>query len=114
MKKLDQLSQRILAIGASASMVLLAAALLFQTAPFAKAETFPNSLNASTIDGFHAEGIQSIGKYQMDYQLIFDPDDRDYAHFVLVYDTETGNSKMYYRKGSEYLASGGQLPSNPL
>ena len=114
MKNLDKFSQRILAIGASLTMVILAATLFLQSTPFAKANAFPAELNAETIDKMNADGIQAVGKYQMQYQMIYDPEDRDYAHFVLVYDSETGNSRMYYRDGSSYAPSSGQLPSSPL
>ena len=114
MKNLDKVSQRIMAVGLSLTMVILAATLFLQSTPFAKANTFPEDLNAETIDKLNAEGINAVGKYQMQYQMIFDPDERDYAHFVLVYDSETGNSRMYYRDGGSYKPSGGQLPAQPL
>lgn len=114
MKKLDTFSQRVLAVGASLSLVLLSASLFFQTAPFAKADSFPASMSSDAVDGFHSEGISGMGAYQMEYQMIYDPSKNDYAHFVLVYNTETGNSKMYYREGKTYLPSSGQMPDNPL
>lgn len=114
MKHLDPISKRILAIGASISMVLLALTLFLNTTPFAKAEAgFPDQLSAETMDSFQAAGVQSIGKYRMEYQLIYDPGNSDYAHFILVYDTETAASKMYYRDG-DYKLSSGQLPEKPI
>ncbi len=114
MKKLDTFSQRILAFGVSLTMVILAATLFFQTAPFAKADAFPSTLDATSVEKMNADAVQSVGKYQMSYQMIYDPSEQDYSHFVLVYDTETGNSRMYYRDGPEYIPSSGQLPSKPL
>jgi hypothetical protein len=56
----------------------------------------------------------STGKIMM-HQEAHERDGKSYKN-ILVWDTETGKSKMYYLSFSEgaYKASGAQLPSSPI
>lgn len=77
------------------------AALIYSSSP-AKA-VLPNNTYAT-------------GKYQMQYEAVMDEQNMNW--YVLVWDTETGNSKTYYgtsKTGRMAVAgSSFQLPSSPL
>lgn len=109
MKHLDRFSQRVLALAISLSLVLFAGTLFVRSMPTVQASPFPETLSADVVEQPLATTPPS-GSIQMQYQMIYDPDRNDYAHFVLVWDTDTGQSRMYYRDGTVYKASGGQLP----
>ncbi|NRB60223.1 MAG: hypothetical protein HRU50_09855 [Winogradskyella sp.] len=58
----------------------------------------------------------SDGKYQMDLQVVKDSEGK-FFWFVLVWDTQTGKSKLYSKnkdKGTIPAHSGWQLPASPL
>ncbi len=56
----------------------------------------------------------STGKIMMD-QMAYVRDGKTFYN-ILIWDTETGKSKMYYHSISEgtYKVSSGQLPSSPI
>jgi len=59
----------------------------------------------------------SNGRYQMNLQIIEDSEDKKVYWMVLVWDTQTGKSKLYSKdqnKGTIPAHSGWQLPENPL
>lgn len=63
---------------------------------------------------FIEQGTDKIGKYQMELGIANDPD--QVYHFVLVWDTETGQSKYYSysRTNQVWNAWNINLPEQPL
>jgi hypothetical protein len=60
--------------------------------------------------------MYATGKYQMSMTSVITSDDKS-AWYLIVWDTETGRSKMYYgsvREGTNLAISKFQLPSSPL
>ena len=92
--------QKCIGIALVSGTILFGSAALIATINPAKAD------NPSTIN--------STGKYMM-HQESSEKDGKSYYN-ILVWDTETGKSKMYYLNHSEgaYKTSGGQLPSSPV
>lgn len=99
------------------AVVLLGGSLFFfsvmnATANNSKEFDFPNELSKENL-----ASLQSGGRYQMQFQSLIDSGDVSYW-YILVWDTNSGRSKMYY--GSETLgkivAAGSvyNLPSSPL
>jgi hypothetical protein len=74
--------------------------------------TLISTINPAKADNPTTEN--NTGKIMMD-QEYSQRDGKSYYN-VLVWDTETGKSKMYYLSFSDgvYKTSGGQLPSSPL
>jgi hypothetical protein len=71
-----------------------------------------------SIDGAHAapgperflqQGTNKIGKYMMSLSVTSDG-----YRSVLVWDTESGKSKMYLGTGLKFKVEEGQLSGNPL
>jgi hypothetical protein len=78
---------------------------------------FGSATLISTINPAKADNpstVNSTGKIMMD-QIAFQRDGKTFYNIV-VWDTETGKSKMYYQSPSEgtYKVSNGQLPSSPI
>jgi hypothetical protein len=73
---------------------------------------FMSTINPAKAD--NPSTINESGKVMMD-QLSYERDGKTFYN-ILVWDTETGKSKMYYHSPSEgtYKVSSGQLPSSPL
>ena len=92
--------QKCIGIALVSGTILFGSAALIATINPAKAD------NPSTVN--------STGKYMM-HQESSQKDGKSYYN-ILVWDTETGKSKMYYQSTSEgtYKVSSGQLPSSPL
>ena len=92
--------QKCIGIALVSGTILFGSAALIATINPAKAD------NPSTVN--------STGKIMM-HQQNFEKEGKSYYN-VLVWDTETGKSKMYYLSTSEgaYKTSGSQLPSSPL
>ncbi|BDS13994.1 hypothetical protein [Aureispira anguillae] len=83
-------------------MLFGAAALVFSISP-AQATNTPQT-------------VYGAGKYQMELSTVMGSDDRS-SWFILVWDTETGRSKMYYGNvsdGTNSAANKFDLPSSPL
>jgi hypothetical protein len=92
--------QKCFGIALVSGTILFGSATLISTINPAKADN-PTTFNSTGKIMMHQESSQRDGKSYYN---------------VLVWDTETGKSKMYYLSFSEgvYKISGGQLPSNPL
>ena len=78
---------------------------------------FGSSALISTINPAKADNpvtINETGKIMMD-QISWQRDGKTFYN-ILVWNTETGKSNMYYQSPSEgtYKVSSGQLPSSPL
>lgn len=85
-----------------AAMLFGAAAVIYSASP-AQADPAPQT-------------IQTAGKYQMQLSTVLTSTDKSYW-YVLVWDTETGRSKMYYGNisdGIKLAHSMYNLPSSPL
>ncbi|BDS13993.1 hypothetical protein [Aureispira anguillae] len=96
---MDKITQRLLGVAA----IIFAVAFLIQSASPAQADNAPQT-------------TYGTGKYQMQFQVELEGDD-DLVYYMLVWDTETGRSKMYYGSpgaGTNEAASKFQLPSSPL
>ena len=78
---------------------------------------FGSATLISTINPAKADNpftINQTGKIMMQ-QEAYQKDGKTYFN-ILVWNTETGNSKMYYLNYSDgtFKVSGGQLPSSPI
>jgi hypothetical protein len=95
---MDKITQRFFGLAA----IIFAFAFLIRSASPAQADNGPQTTYAS-------------GKYMMSLQAEMDEEQMNW--YVLVWDTESGRSKMYYGNGEDGMnaASGGyNLPSSPL
>lgn len=59
------------------------------------------------------------GKYMMDQTVVYSSGENMIYHYVLVWDTETGKSKLYWfdrtdKRSFEWEAFGKDLPQQPL
>ena len=92
--------QKCIGIALVSGTILFGSAALIATINPAKADN-PSTINES-------------GKVMMD-QITWEREGKTFYN-ILIWDTETGKSKMYYQSPSEgtYKVSSGQLPSSPL
>ncbi len=111
MKHLDNFSKRFVAISLSIMGIILCSTLFMATIQPANAGTsnntpslFPQNSNGGTI--------------MMDYTSVHVPSQDKTYYECLVWDTETGESKLYFysydSKGFKAYDDNVQLPSNPL
>ena len=96
-------TRRLFTILFGTAAIILSFAFLLQSAKPATADTAPSTITEN-------------GRYDMSFQAAMDNTTMNF--YVLVWDTNTGRSKIYYgnpKKGSIGPAgSGFQLPSSPL
>lgn len=108
---MDRLSQRILAVSLSLMGLILCSTLFVATISPATASDTPSSLSSSG-DG------EGGGKYMMDYTSVHVPSQDKTYYEVLVWNTETGKSRLYYYsysdKAFKAYEDNVQIPSNPL
>ncbi|MFP2995149.1 hypothetical protein ABN763_04530 [Spongiivirga sp. MCCC 1A20706] len=74
---------------------------------------FPETLSKDNMNMIQS----SNGRYQMNLQIVEDSEDKKIYWMVLVWDTQTGKSKLYSKdqnKGTVPAHSGWQLPASPL
>lgn len=98
---LDKCKGIALVFSAVGLLLFGAAALVYSASP-AQADNGPQTTYAT-------------GKYMMSLQAEMDDDSMNW--YILVWDTETGKSKLYYGNQSEGMLSASskyQLPSSPL
>lgn len=96
---MDKITQRLLGLAA----VIFALAFLIQSSSPVQADNAPQT-------------TYGTGKYQMELTSVMGSDDRPTV-YIMVWDTETGRSKMYYAQvsnGTNSADSRFQLPSSPL
>jgi hypothetical protein len=107
--KMDQLSQRILTVSLSIMGILLCTTLFFATISPASANSSPSANNGSAME---------TGRILMDYTSVHVPSQDKTYYEVLVWDSVTGASKLYYfsynDKTFKAYDDNVQLPSNPL
>jgi len=98
--QLSNFLQKCIGIALVSGTILFGSAALIGTINPTKADN-PGTINETGKIMMHQESSQKDGKYYYN---------------ILVWDTETGKSKMYYLSQSEgaYKISGSQLPSSPL
>ncbi|MCX7744404.1 MAG: hypothetical protein N2167_07560 [Flavobacteriales bacterium] len=61
----------------------------------------------------------TTGKYMMDQTVVYSSSENIIYHYILVWDTETGKSKLYWfdrtnKRSFEWEAFGKDLPQQPL
>jgi len=114
MKHLDVLSQRILAVSLSLMGLILCTTLFVATIGPANASNTPEQ-NESYLS---IPGDGGNGRIMMDYTSVHVPSQDKTYYEVMVWDTETGASKLYYYSYSDKAFkpydSNVQLPANPL
>ena len=74
---------------------------------------FPENLSENDMNMIQS----SNGRYQMNLQIVEDSEDKKIYWMILVWDTQTGKSKLYSKnqdKGTIPAHSGWQLPISPL
>jgi hypothetical protein len=99
----------------SVAVLLVAGAIFIYSLNNARASEFPDQFTSSQLDGkLMANSTTTIGKYMITYQLAVDPSDNKFYHFIAVWDSETGKSKIYVRDGENFKPSVAQLPAMPL
>jgi hypothetical protein len=99
---MDKITQRLCASLFGTAAIIFAFAFLIRSASPAQADNGP-------------ETTYSTGKYMMSLQATMGPSDMNW--YVLVWDTESGRSKMYYGNtdaGMGPANSQYNLPSSPL
>lgn len=116
MKNLDLVSKRILAVGLSITAIILSLSLFMVTASTATA----GNVNVDNFDpntNFAPPAVGN-GKIMMDYTSVHVPSQDKTYYEVLVWNTETGESKLYFysydSKRFKPYEENVQLPSNPL
>lgn len=116
MKNLDVVSKRILAVGLSAAAIILSLTLFMAT-------TSTASAGNGSIDSFDPNTNLSMpaagnGKIMMDYTSVHVPSQDKTYYEVMVWNTETGESKLYFysydSKRFKAYEENVQLPANPL
>ena len=120
MKTRDKLAQRIQATGVAIGVVLLGTALLFNSIGYSSASQeefdFPDELTQKDIQKLQSAPAPGNGKYMMTMSNV--SHEGKLHWYVLVWNTETGQSKMYEgSSGKSGLSSPGSHwspPSNPL
>lgn len=102
---------KFLQISLGVSAILLSGALFMRSIQPAYAEPSPlKQLSNTTV---------ASGKYMMNQACVFNAEASTVYHYVLVWDTETGKSKMYWfdrtdKRTYEWEAFGKDLPAVPL
>ena len=114
MKNLDRVTQRILAVSLSLMGLILCTTLFFATVNSANASNDVTSSNVAPTSTF-AEGN---GRIMMDYTSVHVPSQDKTYYEVLVWNSETGKSKLYFydytEKGFKAYEDNVQLPRYPL
>jgi len=110
MKK-DLVTRRIFAACAGVCAILLCGTLFMYTANTANAANdLPDEFNHMT--------MPATGSIMMDYTSVHVPSEDKTYYECIVWDTNTGNSKLYYYNYTDKVfkayGSNVQLPSNPL
>lgn len=99
---MDKITQRLFAGLFGTAAIIFAFAFLIRTASPAQADNGPETTYAT-------------GKYMIDFQAI--SADQTMNYYILVWNTETGYSKLYYGSDDVKLGVANtsyQLPSSPL
>jgi len=102
---------KFLQISIGISAILLSGALFVKSIQPSYAESVPpKQLTNTTI---------AAGKYMMNQFAVYSVSENTIYQYVLVWDTETGKSKMYWfdrtnKKNFEWEAFGKDLPATPL
>jgi hypothetical protein len=99
---MDKITQRLCASLFGTAAIIFAFAFLIRSASPAQADNGP-------------ETTYSTGKYMMSLQAIYAQDQMNW--YTLVWDTESGRSKIYYGNkdvSMQAASSHYQLPSSPL
>ena len=107
------------ALNKSLAILLFGGAMLIFSIGTLNANSNDKTFNfPETLSDTDTELIQSSnGRYQMNLQIIEDSEDKKVHWMVLVWDTQTGKSKLYSKdqnKGTIPAHSGWQLPESPL
>jgi len=102
---------KFLQISLGVSAMLLSGAFFIRSIQPAHAEVSPMKQLANN--------TMSSGKYMMNQACVFNAEASTVYHYVLVWDTETGKSKMYWfdrtdKKTYEWEQFGKDLPAVPL
>jgi hypothetical protein len=109
------MKNKFLQISIGISLMLLSSGFFIRSIQSAKASEFPDFIQQADINKTLAPNSSLVlGKYTMEYQAFYDAADNKYAQFVLVYNSETGQSKIYGKNGSIFEKSSAQLPQSPL
>ncbi len=114
MKHLDQFSQRFIAVSLSLMGLMLCATLFMATVGNANASNEPNS----NLSNSAQNGSGAAGTIMMDYTSVHVPSQDKTYYEVLVWDSATGVSKLYFydytEKTFKSYEDNVQLPKNPL
>lgn len=102
---------KFLQISLGVSAMLLSSAFLIKSIQPAHAEVAPMKQMTNN--------AMASGKYMMNQACVYNATGETVYHYVLVWDTETGKSKMYWfdrtsKKTYEWEAFGKDLPAIPL
>lgn len=102
---------KFLQISLGVSAMLLSSAFLIKSIQPAHAEVAPMKQLANN--------IMASGKFMMNQACVYNAAGETVYHYVLVWDTETGKSRMYWfdrtdKKTYEWEQFGKDLPSVPL
>jgi len=124
MKTKDKLAQRIQSTGIAIAVVLAGAALFMSSIGPATAATedhtqfeFPDELTQEDINNLNTSTATG-GRYMMQFEALYHIENNNIYFYNVVWDTETGRSKMYYgsTKKGKIVAVGDpyNLPASPL
>ena len=102
---------KFLQISLGVSAMLLSSAFLIKSIQPANAEVVPIKQMSNT--------TMASGKYMMNQSCVFNAEANIVYQYILVWDTETGKSKLYWfdrsdKKTYEWEAFGKDLPAVPL
>lgn len=111
------LSQTIKSVGIGVGAVLIGLAMVMHASQPAIANNTPNFNfeDDATVEQLKALPVSSAGKYQMCMQAV--TVNSKVHWYTLVWDTETGRSKIYYANTNDGIVAGHDdynLPSSPL
>ncbi len=115
MKNLDTFSKRFISVSLSVMGLMLCASLFMYTSTPATA-----GMSSSVVPEFAAKDFppSSGGKIMMDYTSVHVPSQDKTYYETLVWNTETGESKLYFysydTKGFKAYEDNVQLPRHPL
>lgn len=98
---------RFLQIAAGIAMIIAATGFLIRSMQPARADV------ASPFSAF------TSGKYMMDQTVVYSSSENIIYHYILVWDTETGKSKLYWfdrtdKRSFKWEEFGKDLPQQPL